>query len=246
MYNKDNTTVIIQGNLYPYTKEFISIYRESFKNVILSTWDNEDTKLIECSKIISVFPEKPGGGNINYKIISSLNAIKSCETENCIIVRTDILMEKIDEWLNFTSKYGTEHRLFCLGVYNRYPFSFRDQIFIGKTSLMKSMFSIKLFNEDYYIPDRSHFYPELALCLSYCSIFCEYAKKYYNQPFEYVTGERGNSHESYHVWKTCLGKYIYPVSKYLKYKWPKKAPNGYDFNKEENSYGGERWHENMP
>jgi hypothetical protein len=252
MFNENNTTLVIQGNLYEnWTLSFIETYKKYFKHIVLSTWDNETVDVDGIQIVKSPLPEITGPGNINCQLRSSLVGCQHATTEFIIKVRTDILIKKPEVWLKFFSNYWNQNRIFVLGLTSCPLFAPRDQIFAGSKEDMIHLFDIPFINSNYN-PSWGNLFPELYIGAMYHSRFSETVKKFLEQPYDYLISE----HEYYWVnpkkrnetndeWLKLRHKYMYPVSKNLKYSWYKKFPNGeyyYDYVAET---AGEYWHEDI-
>ena len=238
MFNKQNTTVVIQGPVYEYTPEFIEAYLiYGIENIIFSTWENENTDCCQVPVIKSKLPTHTGTGNINLQVISSVNGIKKAETDYIIKVRSDILIRDIDKWLEFCSEHYKKERIFVLGLSYLYPFSPRDQIFIGVKDTLLNMFDIPLKDEDWKMPSiYDTLYPEVCLGLNHHRKYDGIAQKCWEN-YNYIHSIEVKEH-----WNKIKGNYMFPVSKNMIYDWPKHFPNGYDYN---NKSHGEFWFEDI-
>lgn len=98
-----NVGIIIQGNIctkYNFTYENIKLYKRMFPycHIVLSTWSNEDSSLINkiaqlgIEIIQSDIPEIEGHGHLNYQLKSTSEAIKLLKEMGCDYIlktRTD-------------------------------------------------------------------------------------------------------------------------------------------------------------
>lgn len=88
----EEVTIIIQGIL---EQESYNFYIKKYFNcpVIISTWNNCKIDFSELPKnftvILSPLPKESGDQNINYQIVSSLNALNFVKTKYAIKVRGD-------------------------------------------------------------------------------------------------------------------------------------------------------------
>lgn len=233
----NDLTVIVNGPVYSYTKKYLEEYSKRFK-VIFSTGEDDGTTNFPCEIIKNKYPDKAGKGNINRQIVTSLSGLSKVDTKYCIRVRSDILIKDIDRWINFCSENKKSGRVFCLGLNHHEPFAPRDQIFIGETSVVKSVFDIPLTDEDYcHNVTSGSFYAELYLGIHFYSKFDEMAQICLNNP----SVVKSNMIKRY--WSNLKADLMFPLSKHLKYEWPKHYPNGFSF--ELAKKYGEFWYEDL-
>lgn len=245
MFNRKNTTLVVQGQVTQWTTQFIEEYKKSFDNIILSTWEDET---IEYDGIKTVKSKKPspGPGNCNMQIVSSLEGIKQVETENCIKIRSDILLKDPESWLKFFSENWSTNRLFVLGLSNKYIFSARDQLFAGRTDDMLTLFSIQHLPGEYTpSPSINSMYPELWITLHYYAQFNEVARIFLHNSGIYIYEGSPQRQLGNELWARIGTKYMYPVSRSLKYYWPKRfGDNDYNYDETAKTYG-EFWHDDL-
>ena len=247
MFNKENTTLVIQGNSYlNYTEKFIDQYLKYFKNVIFSTWIDDPIKETGNFKLIRNNPVSPGPGNINLQIKSSFSGCVAATTKYIIKTRSDILIEDPEKWLEFFSQNYIDNRIFVLGLSKIYIFSPRDQIFAGEKNDMINLFNISLHGGDYdSTPSLFSMYPELYLGTSYYARFSDKVKFFMKVPSIYLYANALSRDQALKEWNIIGTKYMYPVSKNLKYQWPKHMPTGeYNYQQTALTYG-EFWHEDL-
>lgn len=239
MYTFKNTTVVIQGPTYIYTKHFAEKYQEQFEHVIVSTWPHEFKPV--PGEIINPMPDGPTGeGNINLHIISTRTGLTQVKTKYAIKVRTDILILEPERWLEFCSKYDKPDRVFVLGLSHANPYSPRDQIFIGRTVELCKLFGLPHDRPDGIPSIGYQLYPELYLGLNYHALYDPQAALCVNDPEEYLYFTGARRAETLMHWERTKGKYMLPVSRTLPYHWPKYFPRGYDYNNP-----GEFWFEEI-
>ena len=114
---QDELAIIIQGGLYAkdnFTVETCKVYRKSFKNakIIVSTWENEDTEIINELKELGVFviqskkPKFTGIGNINLQVKSTYEGLKyakKIKAKYVLKTRTDQRLQKNNLYEYFIS-----------------------------------------------------------------------------------------------------------------------------------------------
>ena len=160
---KDKVDIVVQGGIWPTTKHTVETYLQLpfVNNVIFSSWE-EDLKKIdfEPSKIVcSSPPEKDGGGNLNYQIISSRNGLKECVTDVVIKMRSDqtIPIEEMVRMKEFYEKNTNGRDVFVLGLMGvdlpSHPYHPQDHVFWGKIDDVKEIFDIPLSDWTTYKPN---------------------------------------------------------------------------------------------
>jgi hypothetical protein len=244
MYNYQNTSIVIQGNLNFYSIMYVEAYQEHFDNVILSTWLDEDTSPFNC-KCVKSNKVEPGPGNCNLQITSSLNGLKEVKTEFAIKVRSDILIEDFDKWLQFFSEHQKDNRIFVLGLSDKWHYSPRDQIFAGRTEDLEILFDIPHLDGEYTAtPSINNMYPELWLGLHWFANFSDETKLFLANPQKYILSNAPERNRAMLEWHKIKHDHLLPVPRNLKYKWPKRFGNGY-YNYDETARDyGEYWYEN--
>ena len=82
--------ILIQGSITEWTSHIINEFIENFSDaeILLSTWNGEDTTDIECNIIKSEKPEKtfPHDSNINFQIKGTQEGLKKMKAD--IILKT--------------------------------------------------------------------------------------------------------------------------------------------------------------
>lgn len=246
MFNRTNTTLVIQGIIYQqWTPAFIEEYKKSFDNIIVSTWE-EDSIDTDVEVLKNKKPESVGPGNANLQIKSSLEGIKKVTTDFTIKVRSDILIKEPQKWLDFFSEYYSTNRVFVLGLSNKFIFSARDQLFSGKTSDMLTLFNIPYLPGEYTpSPSINSMYPELWITLHYYAQFSEKVRIFLQNPSIYLYGNASLRQHTIDEWNRISTKYMYPVSRAQKYYWPKRfGENDYNYDETASTYG-EFWHDDI-
>lgn len=147
-----NFDLVIQGPVYDHTFKLIEEYKDlDFINkIIISTWKEweEVCKQINHNNVeilINDEIEFAGQENRNKQIVSSLNGIRSCNSEFVIKTRSDMLWTKssMSDMKDFFFKYNKCKvtriddknkplgRIFCAGIYDNFPFHPFDCMFWG-------------------------------------------------------------------------------------------------------------------
>ena len=245
MYTVDNTTVVIQGNLTQWTPEFLKEYEKTFKHVIVSSWSDDDWSNIwwdSYDRMICFKPPKPGRGNVNLHVRSTYMGLGVVKTPYVIKVRSDLLIQEPEKWLRFFSEHEADRRIFVLGMSDMYGFSPRDQLFAGKVEDLLKMFDIPYIDEDYAVPGLDEMYPEVRIGLNHCRHYDYVAKRCWEQPEKYLFPGASHRHETLTHWSMVKGDLLMPVSRNLRYYWPKHFPNGYNY---DNKEFGEFWYEEI-
>lgn len=172
--NAPKYAVIVQGPIYKkddFTLETIRIYKKLFHgtNIIVSTWNTEDTNYIEKIKaenvkvILNTEPEIPGPSHINFQLKSTVAGIKLAEelgAEYVLKTRTDQRIYGInvlDFFKNllktFPPKAGYRQKERIIGVslntfkYRLYDLS--DMVVFGFLEDMKLFWSVAPDNRPY-------------------------------------------------------------------------------------------------
>ena len=247
MFTKDNTTLVVQGNVYQhFTEEFLTSYASTLPNVIFSTWENETIPQSICTVLKNKLPDNPSLANINLQLKSSLEGCKLSKTPYTIKIRSDIFMKDIESWLEFFSHNHQENRLFVLGLSNVYWFSPRDHMWAGRTEDLIKLFDIAPMTPPYdSAPPITSMYPELYLGLSYYANFSDKAKQFLQDYQTYALINSPRREEMREEWEKIGTKYLYPVPRSLKYYWPKYFLNReYNYDETAQHYG-EFWHDDI-
>ena len=211
----------------------------------MSTWDDEDFDAKGYTLIKNQLPSTTGPGNINLQLKSSLEGCKAATTPYVIKVRSDIFLTDPPRWLEFFSQNHIQHRLFVLGLSRYFIFSPRDQVWAGTREDMINLFDIPHMNTDFTQPTLESMYPELYLGLSYYARFSEQVRLFMQQPEQFIYQSAPQRHVAYEEWQRISLNYMWPVSRHLKYYWPKRFLNK-DYNYDETAVtSGEFWHENI-
>ncbi len=171
---KNKIAIVIQGPIVRrnnFTLNSINLYLKNCNsNIILSTWENEllDSEIkilrkIGVSVLINKLPKIRGPSNLNYQILSTLNAIKIAKLKkNSFIIktRTDfrIYLEKFDiKILSLFKNYKKKNKFLKVGSTNftlkNRLFSLSEILMFGKTNNLFNYFS-KLYTDQEY----SNFY----------------------------------------------------------------------------------------
>jgi len=139
-----NFTLLIQGRI---DAECLLRNVENFKSspVVVSTWEGQNLPALYGSVIVvkNKMPDFHGIQNFMLQLISTLEGLKTVETEYVIKVRGD-------EFFNYTKlmKKVESKRdvIFSIPVFFRsfdfWPYHISDHMMAGRTDYMRSMFSV--------------------------------------------------------------------------------------------------------
>jgi hypothetical protein len=149
----DDVTIIIQGKLEQDSYDF---YTKKYDNcnIIISTWVGTSIDFSQLPKnfkvILSPLPKESGDQNINYQIISTLNALEMVTTKYAIKMRGD-------EYWSFPeniyqSVKSSPEKLWSSSVFFR-PWQYAeyhisDHIMAGTTENLLLLFKAAKFNYD--------------------------------------------------------------------------------------------------
>jgi len=149
----EDCTIIIQGKL---EKESYDFYIKKYDNckVIISTWAGTNIDFSNIPKnfkiIISPLPSESGDQNLNYQIVSTLNALEMITTKYAIKVRGDEFWsypENIYEAIKLEP-----NKLHCSSVFFRAwqycEYHMSDHIIAGTTENLKLLFEKSKYNWD--------------------------------------------------------------------------------------------------
>lgn len=160
-----DTDIVIQGGIFPQTIDIATQYSklDFVKDVFISTWESDKHKIKDYKTqgnfVFSDMPKKDGGGNLNLQLISSLNGVKVCKSENVVKMRSDqtIPQEDMYRMNDFYRKNLTGDEVFVLGLMGlelpSFPYHPQDHVFWGKRKNVLSVLDIPLSTwESYEIP----------------------------------------------------------------------------------------------
>lgn len=175
----EDVTIVIQGRI---TQDTFDFYVKNYKgwNVLISTWVGLDIDYSTLpdgfSLVISKLPEQNGFQNLNYQLVSTLNALNKIKTPYVIKVRGD------EQWSNLESVYKSiktnPNKIWCSSVFFR-PWVYMhyhasDHIVAGTLENLLTMFQSTKYNFDneliYYIKNGEkvlYWEPEIMLTRSY-------------------------------------------------------------------------------
>ena len=149
----DDVTIIIQGKLEQDSYDF---YTKKYDNcnVIISTWVDTSIDFSQLPKnfkvILSPLPNESGDQNINYQIISTLNALEMVTTKYVIKMRGDEYWsypENIYQSIKSApEKLWSSSVFFRAWQYAEYHIS--DHIMAGTTENLLLLFKAAKFNYD--------------------------------------------------------------------------------------------------
>ena len=172
-------SIIIQGPLLKdnkFTLNTIQIYKKIFKDyqIILSTWEDEALDyLAEIKKegieiVLNKKPDYPGIQNINFQIVSTLNAIKKAQelgAEYILKTRTDLRIynpNSIEFLVNLLKAFPAgentkqKKRLAFPGLntFKYRPYSVTDLVMFGQTDDIFDYWDVALDNKKPPINDK--------------------------------------------------------------------------------------------
>ena len=142
----ENTTIIIQGKIEQDCYEF---YKNKYHNcpVIISTWAGTNIDFSELPKnfklLIAPLPSESGDQNINYQLVSTLNALDLVKTKYVIKMRGD------EYWSYPENIYESiklePNKLHCSSVFFRAwqycEYHMSDHIIAGTTQNLITLFT---------------------------------------------------------------------------------------------------------
>lgn len=195
MVSAEDLSFIVQGPIVGtledpqlYTKRLLKSIRKYFPGaqIILSTWENEDTNgLIYDNLIISKQPDinrliyEDGSVHflsVNAQIISTIRGLEIAYRKYSVKVRSDMLFlnNKILSWITKFGEIGEKHRkwrmfkerILTLPTYNYkrnmcFPFNIADWIYAGLTEDLVMLFDIPLLSMDKVVVRDGCEYPYL-------------------------------------------------------------------------------------
>ena len=172
--NDSEICVVVQGAVAPETSDILSGLRKILPNseIILSTWEGQDTFGLDFNKII--YSKDPGAfvqnrkiegaghyNNVNRQIVSTHMGLRASEKKYTLKTRTDIFIDST-AWLDWFGKYDVphtkptffNHRVLICNYYCRNPRIFTlplhwsDWVFFGETTDLVDIFGIPLMDGD--------------------------------------------------------------------------------------------------
>jgi hypothetical protein len=187
----NNIVILMQGPVIKkagFTYETLKLYRKIYPNIriILSTWDNTDTKLLDgisklnISVITSKLPMIPGDSNINFQLkstIAGLEYLKDFNIKYVLKTRTDqriystsnylLFMGKILEAFPIKKEYLQKRLLVSnLNMFRRRKYCISDMFMFGTLDDMKLFWNLPL-QEEILIEDRNKEFFENNLAEAY-------------------------------------------------------------------------------
>lgn len=205
--SKNDISIIIQGPIIrknEFTINSIKLYLENCNSlIILSTWKNElsnneirNLKKMGVKVLINKYPETRGPKNLNYQILSTLNAIKFAKLKGkkfVIKTRTDFRiyldmfdlkifkffhnLKKTNKFIKIgSSDFTLKNRLFSvseilmfgnLDDLSKYFF----RLYSEKEFLSFDLFVKKQKKEKTFLDDSYTCFPENFLCYNYLKFF---------------------------------------------------------------------------
>lgn len=167
----ESVAIIIQGNICydnNFTVETIKLYKKLYPKclIVLSTWDNENLKIINDIKKLGVcvvessIPNVSGHGNLNYQLISTMAGVKIAKEKNVQYIlktRTDQRLcssMNITYMLNLLKLFPLKLPLDCIGrivvcsngTFSNRLYNVSDMVLFGRTLDIANYFSAPLDN----------------------------------------------------------------------------------------------------
>jgi hypothetical protein len=149
----ESTTIIIQGKL---EQESYDFYTSKYKNcpVVISTWADCKIDFSNIPKnfklVISPFPSESGDQNINYQLISTLNALDNVKTKYVIKMRGDEYWSYPENI--YKSIIDAPNKIHCSSVFFRAwqycEYHMSDHIIAGTFDNLKLLFESSKYNWD--------------------------------------------------------------------------------------------------
>lgn len=166
----EDVTIIVQGLL---EQDCYDFYLKNYKNckVIISTWSNTKINFSNLPNnftvLLSKLPTKAGQQNINYQLVSTIQALKYVDTKYVIKTRGD------EYWSNFeyaiSSLMLDDSKLYTSSIWFRHflfmAYHISDHLICGTTDNLKKMFYSCKENWDNGLYESYH--PEVSLTKSY-------------------------------------------------------------------------------
>ena len=89
----DDVSIIIRGKISDWTSDIVEEYKSKFINseIIVSTWDNEDTQNIFCTVVKSKEPKMPfpHKSTLNHQVILAKEGLKKASKNLIMVCRID-------------------------------------------------------------------------------------------------------------------------------------------------------------
>ncbi len=234
-------TVVVQGQITQWTLGFVKRYQAFpfVKEVIVSTWEDEELPLGLVGEARIIFNKKPpfaGMANRNLQIVSSRAGCEIALTDWVLKVRSDLFLPKLDEMFSFAkSEQTSEWQIFVLSLYKDFAYHPRDWAFLGRHAAMNRLWDIPLDTVDkpYREPHNDvvraeayigvHYYGQRRLLAK--------AEKYLWD----ISPERNNVLKEYH--KAIAAKQYFVAWPQFPVEISKHYPFGYPFEQLKQQYG---------
>jgi hypothetical protein len=149
----ENTTIIIQGKI---EQDCYDFYKNKYHScsVIISTWASTDIDFSELPKnfklLIAPLPLESGDQNINYQLVSTINALDLVKTKYVIKMRGDEYWSYPENI--YQSILSEPNKLHCSSVFFRAwqycEYHMSDHIIAGMTENIKLLFHKSKYNWD--------------------------------------------------------------------------------------------------
>lgn len=248
--------LILQGPVYPYTKDIIDYYLQSniVNKVVLSCWDTCKTDHIVNSRVLIIKNKDVdfcGCGNINRQILSSMSGLQASSNAYCAKMRTDqkvshsslemmhkfYLKFKAPE-LKYLNGSGPLSSIFVAGMYSRYAFHPRDHIFWGNRSDLIVLFDIPYSNRPLKVNGEKYnngeaywsqtVRPESYLGTYYCSNFDQRVLNFTKDFTSYIV-DSGVRHDEAMKVSSELRDKVFKVFPRIELEWAKYNLKNYHY-----------------
>jgi hypothetical protein len=104
--------ILLQGKISEWTKDIIKEYKMNFPDadILVSTWDNEDTSMIPCRVIKTKPPELSGihSSTVDFQIIGTQKGLQNINAEIIMKCRTDQFIHNRHIFLIYEKFCGKE------------------------------------------------------------------------------------------------------------------------------------------
>lgn len=218
-------SLVVQGPVYPKTQEILEAYNEVpyISEIIFSTWEKEPS-IVLPSKVTAIFnptPSVPGGGNINYQLLSSKEGIQLVNSELTLKVRSDLLIARseLDQFVpyfkkthSFDKAKGPRGKILTPSISPNYAYFTWDFLYFGFTEDLKKLFMCEQSTQPNYFPDLTNaIVPETYITACYIAQYDAVTQAYCaNKEQHLIIGRSGynnarqRSIETINNYFTCL------------------------------------------
>lgn len=242
--NWDPLGIVVQGPITltdDFTVETVKHYLslQPRVRVIVSTWESEDSKAIECLKslgadvVISQIPAVSGRSNVNRQAVSSLEGIKRAKELGCCVVaktRSDQRVNSLSALMalpillklfpkNINSNKHSRLIALSFGTSKWTPLFLADQFMFGMTDEMLAYWAAPTDTEEYHW--RNDYLRKSVATRDYVErspehyLLMAYLEKMNIAPDYSVSG----------WWRILAEHFIIVDRAWLDIYWPKYSPN---------------------